>query len=347
MKAKQNRTDSFGKISTVDYNQLQAALSDAQNIVITTHRSPDGDAIGSSLALAGFLKPKQKNVTVIVPDPFPNFLEWMEGATDIVVFESQKEAAEDAIETADVIFSLDYNRFDRVAAMGEVLKSRSCTKVMIDHHIDPDRSYDLILSDTSASSTAELVYRCAKEMNWLDHLNRPIAEALYAGIMTDTGSFKFSSTSAETHRIAAHLMEAGLVPEVVHQRIFDTNSYDRLQLLGYALSKKMDYDAARKVCIIALSLSEKNRFRYQKGDTEGLVNYGLSINGSKMAVFVSEELGGTKFSFRSKGDVNVNEIARAYFNGGGHKNAAGGRVEMKIKDAIDYLKDVIENKLDF
>lgn len=331
----------------MDYKQLQAALDAASNIVVTTHRSPDGDAIGSSLALAGFLKPLQKKVTVIVPDPYPEFLDWMEGASDILVYDAHVEKAKEYIEQADVIFSLDYNRFERVAAMGDVLKAKACTKVMIDHHIDPDPSYDLILSDTGASSTAELVYRCAKEMGWLKHLDKALAEALYAGIMTDTGSFKFSSTSAETHRIAAHLMEVGLVPERVHNQIFDTNSYDRLQLLGYALSKKMDYDAERKVCIISLSLSEKNRFRYQKGDTEGLVNYGLSIKGSKMAVFLSEELGGTKFSFRSKGDVNVNEIARAYFNGGGHKNAAGGRIEMKIKDAINYLKDVIENKLDY
>jgi bifunctional oligoribonuclease and PAP phosphatase NrnA len=163
--------------------------------------------------------------------------------------------------------------------------------------------------------------------------------------MTDTGSFKFSSTSAYTHRVVADLMDAGLVPDHVHNSIFDNNSYDRLQLLGYALSNKFEFDADLGISIIGVSLSEKNRFKYQKGDTEGLVNYGLSVKGSKMAVFLSEELNFTKFSFRSKGQVDVNKIARAYFNGGGHKNAAGGRLDISLKDAINYLKDVIQNKI--
>lgn len=334
------------KIQVLDPKALQELFRTPQKVVITTHRSPDGDAVGSSLALNGILEKQGHDVQVIIPDAAPAFLSWMKGSEDILDFEQTPEDGKRAIEEASVIFSLDYNRLDRIAAVGEHVKSSKAMKIMIDHHIDPSPDFDHILSDTSASSTCELIYRFADQMGWLELLDKDIAEALYAGIMTDTGSFKFSSTSATTHRIAAHLMELGLVPDRVHSAIFDTSSFDRLQLLGYALSRKLEFDPVKGVSIIALSLSEKNRFHYQKGDTEGLVNYGLSIQGARMAIFLSEELNMTKCSFRSKGDLDVNVIARTWFNGGGHKNAAGGRLDMKLKPAINYLKDVIENKLD-
>ncbi len=333
------------KILDLDYSALLELFTAKKRIVITTHRSPDGDAIGSSLALYSFLLKQGHDALVIIPDAAPNFLHWMEGLDEMLNFEMVPEACIEAVEQAEVIFSLDYNRLDRIAALGEHVMASNAIKILIDHHIAPADYFDYALSDTSASSTSELIYRFSKELGWLGHLNEAIAECLYAGIMTDTGSFKFSSTSAETHRITADLMDAGLVPEKVHSAIFDTNTYDRLQLLGYALTKKLEYDAERGVSIISLSLSEKNRFNYKKGDTEGLVNYGLSIQGTKMAVFLSEELNITKCSFRSKGDVDVNVIARTWFNGGGHKNAAGGRLDMKLEPALSFLKDVIEHKL--
>jgi len=314
-------------------------------VVVTTHRSPDGDAIGSSLALYHFLQRNGIKANVIIPDADPEFLHWMAGHDSITIFESDQEAAKTLIAQANVIFSLDYNRLDRVADMEAWIENTSAQKILIDHHIDPAAYFDFSLSDTTASSTAELVFRFADNLGWKSMLNKEIAECLYAGIMTDTGSFKFNSTSANTHRIVADLMDAGLEPDKVHNAIFDNNSFDRLQLIGYALSKKFEFNDELGVSIIGLSLSEKNRFKYQKGDTEGLVNYGLSVKGAKMAVFLSEELNFTKFSFRSKGLIDVNKIARGYFNGGGHKNAAGGRLDMSLNESINYLKDVIQNKI--
>lgn len=330
----------------MDYSTLKDLFDSPKRVAITTHRSPDGDAIGSSLGLWHFLKKEGHDASVIIPDAAPAFLHWMEGSEQIIDNEKDPETSKTIIENADVIFCLDYNRLERVAAVGDLIRESRATQILIDHHIDPSTEFDHILSDTSASSTSELIYRFAISLGWKEHLDKPIAECLYAGIMTDTGSFKFSSTSAETHRITSELMDAGLVPDKVHSAIFDTNTFDRLQLLGYALSKKLEHDSQRGVSIISLSLSEKNRFRYQKGETEGLVNYGLSIKGTRMAVFLSEELNMTKCSFRSKGDLDVNVIARTWFNGGGHKNAAGGRLDMKLGEALTYLKDVVENKLD-
>lgn len=326
----------------MDYSVIKNKLPSAKQVLITTHRSPDGDAIGSSLGLAGLLRKLGLNVSVLVPDAFPNFLNWIEGVPSIHVYEESPVAAVELIASADFIFALDYNKFDRVGEMGLHLNEAGAIKLMIDHHIDPADGFDFVLSDTQASSTCELIYRFAEELDFLKFLDKHIAEALYTGIMTDTGSFRFSSTTSTTHRIVAALMEAGLRPEKVHQQIFDTNSFDRLRLVGYALSKKLSFNAEKGISIISLSLSEKNRFHYKKGDTEGLVNYGLSIAGANMAVFVSEELGATKFSFRSKGEVDVNQFARSFFNGGGHKNAAGGKLDVKLKDALRYLDDVIQ-----
>ena len=341
------RTDSFGEnFSPLDYLGLKELLKAKKRIVITTHRSPDGDAIGSSLGLYRFLIKRGHDVTVIIPDAAPDFLHWMHDFDKVLNHELAPDASVATVQSADLLFSLDYNRFDRVADLGDTLRSAQVPKVLVDHHIDPSTEFEFSLSDIHASSTAELVFRLAQGMGWLDDLDQHIAECLYAGIMTDTGSFKFSSTGADTHRVAAALIDAGLVPEKVHQAIFDTNSYERLQLLGYALTNKFEYLEQIGVSILSLSLSEKNRFHYKKGDTEGLVNYGLSVNGARMSIFLSEELNITKCSFRSKGDLDVNQIARSYFNGGGHKNAAGGRLDMKLEPALAYLKDVIENKLD-
>jgi len=279
----------------------------------------------------------------MVPDSFPTFLSWMPGADDVLIFEDNHEAGSEVILQADLIFCLDYNHLGRVAQMGEVIARSSALKVLIDHHIDPAEGFDAYLSDTSASSTAELVFKFSENMGWKSTVNEAIAQCLYAGIMTDTGSFKFSSTSAYTHYVASFLIEQGLKPTDVHHQIFDTNSLQRLRLLGYALSEKLEFDADKGVAIISLSQAEKSRFDYQKGDTEGLVNYGLSIEGASVAVLLSEENGYTKFSFRSKGQIDVNIIARTWFNGGGHKNAAGGKLDMQLPAALKKLKDVFEN----
>lgn len=313
--------------------------------MITAHKSPDGDAIGSSLGLAGVLQKTGHHVTVIMPDDFPAFLHWMKGAEAIVVYQHQQEQAEQAMEEADMIFSLDYNRLDRVGDVGHLIEKATVPKVLIDHHIDPSPEFDFSLSDIKASSTAELVYRFLTQLDLVDHISTAEAECLYSGIMTDTGSFRFSSTTADTHAIAADLLKRGVQPDYVHQQIHDSYSFQRLKLMGYALGQKLEYMPHLKAAIIALSEDEKRRFGFNKGDTEGLVNYGLSILGSRLAVFLSEERGFVKFSFRSKGDLDVNVIAREHFNGGGHKNAAGGRVEATLPEAYRKLKRVLDEKL--
>jgi len=326
----------------MDFEAVKLLLDQHKNIVITTHRSPDGDAIGSSLGLYHILKAHGHSVDVIVPDQFPGFLKWMNGSDSIIVYELSKIRSKQALQKADIIFSLDYNNLSRIADLGALVEESKATKILIDHHLEPSPDYDFSLSDTSASSTAQLIYTFADSIGLAKHINQPIAECLYAGIMTDTGSFKFSSTSALTHRIVANLMDCGLVPDKVHNAIFDTNTFSRLKLLGFTLSERFEYDAERKISVLRLSNEDKLEYNFQKGDSEGFVNYGLSIDGSKMAVFLSEdEEGYTKFSFRSKGGLDVNKIARAHFNGGGHKNAAGGKLDMPIEEAYKQLRKVI------
>jgi bifunctional oligoribonuclease and PAP phosphatase NrnA len=326
----------------MDFEAVKLLLDQPKNIVITTHRSPDGDAIGSSLGLYHILKAHGHSVDVIVPDQFPGFLKWMTGSDSVIVYELSKIRSKEALKKADIIFSLDYNNLSRIADLGALVEESKAIKILIDHHLEPSPDYDFSLSDTSASSTAQLIYTFADSIGLASHINQPIAECLYAGIMTDTGSFKFSSTSALTHRIVANLMDCGLVPDKVHNAIFDTNTFSRLKLLGFTLSERFEYDAERKISVLRLSNEDKLEYSFQKGDSEGFVNYGLSIGGSKMAVFLSEdEEGYTKFSFRSKGELDVNKIARSHFNGGGHKNAAGGKLDMPIEEAYKQLRKVI------
>ncbi|MDP4664467.1 MAG: bifunctional oligoribonuclease/PAP phosphatase NrnA [Salibacteraceae bacterium] len=326
----------------MDFEAVKLLLDQPKNIVITTHRSPDGDAIGSSLGLYHILKAHGHSVDVIVPDQFPGFLKWMTGSDSVIVYELSKIRSKEALKKADIIFSLDYNNLSRIADLGALVEESKAIKILIDHHLEPSPDYDFSLSDTSASSTGQLIYTFADSIGLANHINQPIAECLYTGIMTDTGSFKFSSTSALTHRIVANLMDCGLVPDKVHNAIFDTNTFSRLKLLGFTLSERFEYDAERKISVLRLSNEDKLEYSFQKGDSEGFVNYGLSIGGSKMAVFLSEdEEGYTKFSFRSKGELDVNKIARSHFNGGGHKNAAGGKLDMPIEEAYKQLRKVI------
>jgi bifunctional oligoribonuclease and PAP phosphatase NrnA len=316
----------------MDFEAVKLLLDQPKNIVITTHRSPDGDAIGSSLGLYHILKAHGHSVDVIVPDQFAGFLKWMTGSDSVIVYELSKIRSKEALKKADIIFSLDYNNLSRIADLGALVEESKAIKILIDHHLEPSPDYDFSLSDTSASSTAQLIYTFADSIGVANHINEPIAECLYAGIMTDTGSFKFSSTSALTHRIVANLMDCGLVPDKVHNAIFDTNTFSRLKLLGFTLSERFEYDAERKISVLRLSNEDKLEYSFQKGDSEG----------SKMAVFLSEdEEGYTKFSFRSKGELDVNKIARSHFNGGGHKNAAGGKLDMPIEEAYKQLRKVI------
>lgn len=326
-----------------DYRKIEQLLEEPKTILISTHRSPDGDAIGSSLGLAGVLVQFGHEVSVVVPDEYPHFLKWMEGTERIQVFEQDAKKARQLAEEAEVIFSLDYNALHRIGDFGESIAQANAIKIMIDHHQQPDEFPDFMLSDNNASSTAELVYVFLQKLGWTSKVNKGIAEALYTGILTDTGSFRFNSTSANTHRITAELMDTGLQVDEVYNQIFDTNRLERLRLMGYTLSEKLKVIPGKPVAYLSLSNEELDRFNFERGDTEGLVNFGLSIEGIKFAAFFreSKESDYIRISLRSKEDVNVNEFARAHFNGGGHINAAGGRSDLSLKQTIEKFETIV------
>ena len=335
------------KISKVFTDQKIAAvkkqLSTAKNIVIVAHKSPDGDAVGSSLGLYNIIKNDFENVNVILPDPAPSFLSWLEGFENICNYRNTPDERNALLENADVIFCLDFNVLKRVGdEMAEAIAKTNAYKIMIDHHLYPSDEFDLVFSDISASSACQLVFDFVFKMNWDTNINGSNGKAFYCGIMTDTGSFRFPSTSAHTHEIIAFLIEKGVENHVVHESVYDTNTGSRLKLRGYAINEKLEILEDISTAIISLTEEELKKFNFQKGDTEGLVNVGLSIIGINKAIFLKEIDGLVKISFRSKGSENpINSFASTYFNGGGHANASGGSFEGNMDDAISKLKDAL------
>ena len=320
------------------------AITNAHSIVITAHRSPDGDSIGSSMALYHLLRKWQKNVTVVHPDPAPEFLHWVPSQEVIIDFENQAEKASELLLAADLIFCLDYNEPSRVGKdMQEVLVQSKAVKVMIDHHLHPADFCDFTLSETSACSTCELLFQWLKAIQKENEIDAVIGQCLYLGIMTDTGSFRFPSVSSGTHEIAAFLIEKGVKHFEIHEAVFDTNTIDRIRLKGYALSEKLVLIPGIPVAYASLSEEELNRFNYQKGDTEGLVNQILGIQGIKMAVFFAEKDGKVKISFRSKGEYVVNQLANDHFEGGGHDYASGGISFVSLDETIAKFVTNVKN----
>ena len=323
-------------------NEIKEILQKSNSIVITTHKSPDGDAIGSSLALYHFLKKMKKEVTVIVPDAFPDFLNWMFDSSSIVHYDTQTSEAEKIINQADVIFSLDYNGLGRIGSLATPIGDATATKIVIDHHQDPQEFADHYIVDTESCSTSQLIYEFIENLGELDKLDKAIGECIYCGIMTDTGSFRYPSTTAKTHQIIAHVVDLGVDGSKVHQEVYDTYSEHRLRLLGHALTEKMIVFPEHKAAYISLSQDELKQFSFKKGDTEGLVNYPLSINGIKFSVLITEKEDNISLSFRSKDDFYVNKIANEHFNGGGHIYAAGGMLETSLEEAIKKIETVMK-----
>jgi bifunctional oligoribonuclease and PAP phosphatase NrnA len=312
---------------------LKTALSRKKNIAIVTHWSPDGDAMGSSLGLAQFLKKKGHTVSVVVPNEYPAFLYWMKGHKQVIDAQKNGKKAKNILQKVDFIFCLDFNDLKRITVLGEIIAALPVPKVMIDHHPEPADFAAYALHKTQASSTAELIYEFITTMGGLKLIDKDIANCLYTGIMTDTGSFRFPATTETTHKIIGSLIKAGADNSLNHNRVYDDNSESRLRLLGYALSQKMVVIPEFHTAFFTLNTEEHDRFNFEKGDTEGLVNYGLSMRGIVFSAFFSERDGKVKCSFRSKGNFDVNAFARAHFNGGGHKNAAGGQSD----DSLDVL----------
>ena len=319
--------------------ELKNLLSAKQNVVITTHVNPDGDAIGSSVALLNFLIKMGHDVSVIIPNDYPDFLKWMKNDELIINYSNSKNESQEKIKNASLIFCLDFNNLNRINELGDYISDSKAKKVLIDHHLDPSDFYDFKIHDVKASATAELVYNFLIELD-SNAVDKDISEALYTGILTDTGSFKFSM-SPKVHKIVSDLMIRGVDIGFINNKIYDSNSLDKLKLIGYALSEKLEVISNGNAAYIVLSRKDLKDHNFKKGDTEGLVNYALSISNVNMAVLIIETKERIKFSFRSIGQFSVNEFAKKYFNGGGHKNAAGGSLEDKLSVALEkFLKDI-------
>ncbi|MAR65512.1 MAG: DHH family phosphoesterase [Flammeovirgaceae bacterium] len=320
--------------------EIKDLLSLKSKILITTHVNPDGDAIGSSLALYNFLIKMGHDVTVVVPNDYPDFLKWMKSDDKIINFSEKTDYVKKLLNKIDIIFCLDFNNLKRINELGDLIQLSNSKKVLIDHHLNPDNFYDYKYHNVDASATAELVYDL---ISFIDEnlIDKDISDCIYTGILTDTGSFRFASTSSKVHRIIAKLLDKGVRSDNIGKIIYESNSFDKLKLLGYSLSKKLEIICGGRAAYIVLTRKDLSDNNYKKGDTEGIVNYALSIAGVNMATLIIETKERIKFSFRSSGDFSVNHFANSYFNGGGHKNAAGGSLENKLSVALDkFLKSM-------
>ncbi|MGB0837485.1 MAG: DHH family phosphoesterase [Flavobacteriaceae bacterium] len=326
------------------FENLKLQLSTPKNIVLIPHRNPDGDAMGSSLGMSKFLKNLGHRTQVVLPNEIPDFLKWMPGVDQVYNFEKQNRQSVKALEEADLVFLLDFNAFHRVGdVMGAKLESLDTQFVMIDHHQAPDPITEMMYSDTSICATCQMAFHFIERLKALESIDADVATCLYTGIMTDTGSFKFPSTTSTTHRVIADLIDRGADNARIHNLVFDQNSYNRLQLLGQSLSNmKILVDC--HTAYICLSDEELRAHNFQKGDTEGVVNYALSVKGVTMAAIFIEDIpqGIIKISFRSKGSFSVNKFARAYFNGGGHDNASGGRSTESLEATAKRFVELVE-----
>ena len=328
--------------------QLKELITqEGKNIVITTHRGPDGDALGSSLAMYHFLIQFNHKINVITPTDYASFLHWLPDNDKVINFEDDVDLANRITKQADIIFLLDFNNISRLATYENIVKKSNATKILIDHHEDPDYNIaDIIFSDPHASATAEIIYTIISQLDMTNNITKNIAECLYVGIMTDTGSFKYSSTTSNTHEIIAKLISFGADNAKIHNLVFENSSSNRIKLLGYCLNEKLLIFPKNKSAIISLTEQELNNFNFKRGDTEGIVNYALSIKDIIFATFIVEREGVVKLSLRSIGNFKVNEIAKKYFNGGGHINAAGGVSQVSVNETIKKVEKIINKYTD-
>jgi phosphoesterase RecJ-like protein len=325
-----------------DIQAIQLLLATPKKIAIIPHRGPDGDAMGSTLGLYHFLLKNNHQPTVIAPNDFPDFLAWLPGSETVKIFEKDKENCTKILEEAELIFTLDFNAFHRTGEMEHTLTKLTAPFIMIDHHQKPDDYAAYMYSDTSFGSTCEMLYNFISFLGRKEDLDKDIATCIYTGILTDSGSFRFPGTTGNTHRIIAELIDLGVENTQIPILLFDNSSYSRLQLLGRAL-QNMKVLTAHNTSYTSLTQEELDTFDYVKGDTEGIVNYGLSIKGIVFtAIFIeNKEEKIIKISFRSQGGFDVNQFARDHFNGGGHSNAAGGRSEISMEETLKKFEDLV------
>ncbi|MDY8137673.1 bifunctional oligoribonuclease/PAP phosphatase NrnA [Aquimarina sp. 2201CG5-10] len=329
-------------MSIQEITEIKKLLASPKSIVIIPHKNPDGDAIGSTLALHHYLSELGHDSVVIAPNEYPDFLKWVPGEESVIKYNSNTVVAQEKIENAAIIFTLDFNDLSRTGDMESALQKVETTFIMIDHHQQPSDYATYMYSDVSMSSTCQMVYHFMEKLSELDKITPEIATCLYVGIMTDTGSFRFRSTTSTTHRVVADLIDRGADNTRIHENIYDTKTFSRLQLQGVAL-KNLKILPEYKTAYITLSQKELDEHHFKKGDTEGFVNFGLSIEGTVFAVIFIENKkeGIIKISLRSKGEFSVNEFSRNYFNGGGHHNAAGGRSNLSLNDTIEKFISIL------
>ena len=314
----------------------------ADKIVIVSHVGPDGDAIGSSLGLWHFFSSQGKTANVIVPNAFPDFLKWMPGSKDVLLYDRYKEFADKLIAEAYVICCLDFNAIHRIDAMGDAVLASPARKILIDHHLHPEDFCKIIISHPEISSTSELVFRLICRMGYFSDISREGAECIYTGMMTDTGSFTYNSNKPEIYTIISELIKKGIDKDLIYRKVNQVYSESRLRMMGYVLYEKMKVYPEQHAALITLSLEEMNRFHYVTGDTEGFVNLPLSIENVAFSVFIREDKDYVKISLRSVGDFPCNQFASRYFNGGGHKNASGGEFYGSLADAVAVFEKGLE-----
>lgn len=326
----------------LDISALNKLLAQPCKIVITTHHKPDGDAMGSSLGLYNYLIQQGHHTKVITPTDYPDFLAWLPGNENVIIFTDHMDASAALVADAEIIFCLDFNTLSRINELGELVRASGAIKIMIDHHLEPEDFDDYRHWDINACASAQLVYDFI--VNHLHHkalVNKDVATCLYTGIMTDSASFRLPNTTPEVHRIAAELIEAGAVNWHIHELVYSNSSESRLRFLGHCLSEKLEVLYEYNTAIISVNRQELEKYGIITGDTEGIVNYALSISGIRLAAFIVERTDKVKLSLRSRGEFPASEICKKYFNGGGHRNAAGGTSTNSLQEVINEFKQIL------
>ena len=332
-------------LSEAELTQLRSIIAAAADIVVIGHVNPDGDAIGSTLAWTNYLQSEGKSVSLIVPDKYPDFLNWLPNTDKILRHDKHPEKTELLVATADLIFCLDLNTLSRTEALADHIASAKAAKVLIDHHPNPDDLFNLTISHPEMSSTSELVFRLVWQLGAFERLGHHFAVPCYCGMMTDTGGFTFNSTRPEIFFIISQLLTKGIDKDKIYRNVYNVASESKMRLWGYVLYEKMEYDATRHAAFFTLTRADLKRFNYIKGDTEGLVNMPLQIKGTRLSISLREDTDKDNtvwVSLRSVDDFNCTEMAAAFFNGGGHFNASGGRLNCSIEEAAEITRKAIK-----
>lgn len=326
----------------LDLAALTDLLASPKKIVITTHHKPDGDAMGSSLGLYNYLIQQGHHTSVITPTDYPDFLSWLPGDDEVIVYTEQTETAATLIANAQLIFCLDFNALGRINEMGVLVGESKAYKIMIDHHLDPEDFDDYRHWNINACATAQLIYDfIVNELHHKELINKDVATCLYTGIMTDSASFRLPNTSSTVHRIVAELIDAGAVNWRIHELVYNSASENRLRFLGHCLANCLEILPEYNTAIISVNKVDLQKYDVDTGDTEGIVNYALSIASIKLAAFIVERSDKVKLSLRSKGEFPANEICKKYFNGGGHRNAAGGYSTDNLEQVVQQFKTLL------